>query len=569
MRKRNIKIRICTLCLLFFIIIQNADSYQDNNLKNFNKIQLNFYQNINITNGDILYVGGLGANNYSNISDALNTASDGDTIFVYDDSSPYNENIEIFHSIILEGENRETTIIDGQGDGDTIYCEADNVVIHGFTIKNGYIPGGFWWIAGIQLYICDYCNIYDNNLMENNYGIRLYGAPNCTITSNTISSNKIAGIYFHDHCHNSEITDNIIDNNDVAGIEIEGTHYSIVNENIIRYNPWDGIRLIDSAYTTVTNNEIVENGYNAIMMRSSYENIVKNNDFTKNGIRITQVHLVENTIENNYIDGKPLVYLTDESDKIIDNAGQVILKRCDRITIKDLWISNVFYGIQTYTCSDCTIMGSIFTNNFCAIDIGYDYPDAQENLKIINNEVIENVQGILVDYCKNTEISENIILNNINSAISVSGEDYKISKNKIKQNSDGIYIRGSKHTISGNIIEKNKLGINAYKLQGSYITGNDIHDNLDGIYLDDSKNNIISKNNIYESSSKDAFFKDSLNNLWRRNYWKKLVGPKIIFGLKYYYPSIWGPPNIIPVFWFDFRPARTPYDVSITEVANI
>ena len=442
-------------------------------------------------------------------------------------------------------------------------------MIHGFTIKNGYIPGGYWWIAGIQLYICDYCNIYVNNLMENNYGIRLYGAPNCTITSNTISSNKIAGIYFHDHCHNSEITDNIIENNDVVGIEIEGTHYSIVNENNITYNPWDGIRLIDSAYTTVTNNEIVENGYNAIMMRSSHENIIKNNDFTKNGIRITQVHLVENTIENNYIDGKPLVYLTDESDKIIDNAGQVILKRCDRITIKDLWISNVFYGIQTYTCSDCTIMGSIFTNNFCAIDIGYDYPDDQENLKIINNEVIENVQGIMVDYCKNTEISENIILNNINSAINVSGENYKISKNKIKQNSDGIYIRGSKHTISENIIEKNKLGINAYKLQGSYITGNDIHDNLDGIYLDDSKNNIISKNNIYESSSKDAFFKDSLNNLWRRNYWKKLVGPKIIFGLKYYYPSIWGPPYIIPVFWFDFRPARTPYDVSITEMANI
>ena len=61
MRKRNIKISICILCFLFFIIIQNVDSYQENNLKNFNKIKLKSYKNIDITNGDILYVGGSGA----------------------------------------------------------------------------------------------------------------------------------------------------------------------------------------------------------------------------------------------------------------------------------------------------------------------------------------------------------------------------------------------------------------------------------------------------------------------------------------------------------------------------
>ncbi|RLF47412.1 MAG: hypothetical protein DRN10_03875, partial [Thermoplasmata archaeon] len=35
------------------------------------------------TNGNILYVGGSGPNNYTSITEALGDASNGDTIFVY------------------------------------------------------------------------------------------------------------------------------------------------------------------------------------------------------------------------------------------------------------------------------------------------------------------------------------------------------------------------------------------------------------------------------------------------------------------------------------------------------
>src|SRR4030043_809021 len=61
-----------------------------------------------LTTGNILYVGGSGPNNYTKIQDAINDAIDGDTISVYDDSSPYYENIIIEKSITLIGENRET-----------------------------------------------------------------------------------------------------------------------------------------------------------------------------------------------------------------------------------------------------------------------------------------------------------------------------------------------------------------------------------------------------------------------------------------------------------------------------
>jgi len=67
------------------------------------------------TSGNILSVGGSGPGNYSTIQGAINAANDGDTVFVYDDSSPYNENIIITKPIVLLGENKLTTVIHGDG----------------------------------------------------------------------------------------------------------------------------------------------------------------------------------------------------------------------------------------------------------------------------------------------------------------------------------------------------------------------------------------------------------------------------------------------------------------------
>ena len=55
--------------------------------------------------GNTLYVGGSGPNNYTKIQDAIDNASDLDTVFVYDDSSPYYENVVVDKSIIVNDLN--------------------------------------------------------------------------------------------------------------------------------------------------------------------------------------------------------------------------------------------------------------------------------------------------------------------------------------------------------------------------------------------------------------------------------------------------------------------------------
>ena len=106
-------------------------------------------------NGKTLYVGGSGPGNYTKIQDAIDNASNGDTVFVYNDSSPYYEyNIEITKSINLIGENRYTTVINSN-----ISIETDWANISGFTIQNGHFG----------LFLRGNYNSITNNIITNNY----------------------------------------------------------------------------------------------------------------------------------------------------------------------------------------------------------------------------------------------------------------------------------------------------------------------------------------------------------------------------------------------------------------
>jgi pectin methylesterase-like acyl-CoA thioesterase len=119
-----------------------------------------------------LYVGGSGPGNYTTIQDAVDNASEGDTVFVYDELAPYYENIVINTSIHLLGENRNTTSI--EGGNHAIFIKADEVTVSGFRISN---VGDFWNCCGFYV-ISNSNTIVNNNIINNQRmnGIFLDGA---------------------------------------------------------------------------------------------------------------------------------------------------------------------------------------------------------------------------------------------------------------------------------------------------------------------------------------------------------------------------------------------------------
>jgi parallel beta-helix repeat protein len=142
---------------------------------------------------------------------------DGHTILV--DAGTYHEHVTINKSISLIGENRSTTIIDGNRSGTPIKILSNNVIVSGFTIRNSSTS----YPHQNGIYILSNGCLISNNIITNNYwaGILISAAPDNTIINNVIINNhKGIEIFFGSPLGNNTISNNTIALNDWYGIYI-------------------------------------------------------------------------------------------------------------------------------------------------------------------------------------------------------------------------------------------------------------------------------------------------------------------------------------------------------------
>jgi len=217
-----------------------------------------------IASGNTIYVDDSGGANYTSIQAAINAANNGDTIYVY--SGTYNENVEITKDLILTGQNKDTTIIDGGKNSYVVYAYGtlgNEIEIHisGFTVRNA---GG----TGNDCIALSYIN---NGNINNN---------------KILNSDKSDGIQL-DHCSGITINDNQITGNTAAGISLTRSENSIIYNNVIQNNQ-KGIYIYDSSSSNnIYSNTITGNSQYGVHIQISYyqsqNNIFYQNDFTNNG----------------------------------------------------------------------------------------------------------------------------------------------------------------------------------------------------------------------------------------------------------------------------------------------
>jgi parallel beta-helix repeat protein len=197
-----------------------------------------------LEDGQTLYVGGSGPGNYSHIQDAVDNASEGDMVFVFDDSAPYVESVVVNTSLRLIGEDRNTTIVGGVRRAISIY--ANSVTVSGFSIQN---CGDFWECCGVYA-------ISDNN----------------TISGNTIVNNdRINGIYLDASSYNI-ITDNSIENNQYHGIRLEYSSHNTLRGNRVNNNRGYGIYLAESSDNQIMENTVTQSFWNGILLGDDCSN---------------------------------------------------------------------------------------------------------------------------------------------------------------------------------------------------------------------------------------------------------------------------------------------------------
>jgi len=266
--------------------------------------------------GNWLYVGGSGPGNYTKIQDAIDNAGNGDTVFVYDDSSPYFELLHIHIALSLIGENKETTVIDGQNNSSPdgiIHIKANDVRISGFTIQNFSYIGIFLngsssdTITNNIIIRCDtgvYSikssrNTISDNIFSNNIdGIELATRTNDTTVSNNYMTKNGAGIWsgeIYAVTRRNYFINNTIENN-AYGILLY-TDDDIIESNNISNN-YFGIYADNVARHQIIKNMVSKNKVGIFFVRGG-SNVIKNNNLRFNRVGVVLLVSSENEFQSN------------------------------------------------------------------------------------------------------------------------------------------------------------------------------------------------------------------------------------------------------------------------------
>jgi parallel beta-helix repeat protein len=315
-----------------------------------------------------------------------------------------------------------------------IVVERDNIVVDGagYTIQGSGVYGSI----GIDLSGRSNVTVKNTSIKYHGWGIYLFGSFNNDISRNNVGMLNENGIMLFSSSGNS------------------------ISENNITQNiPGAGIKFSDSSNNSIVGNNITYNQYGVYFSSGSSGNCISENKFSDNGLFVDGSY--ETFVENNTVNGKPLVYLEEVSDRTIYDAGQVVLVRCENIRIEGLNLSGIDDGIELWETCNSTIFGNNITrckwyairlesssnyNSISGNNIGeYNYfgirlSSSLGNIISGNNITNHNTYGIELDGCLDNIISGNNVTNNFR-AISVWGEspNNKIFHNNFVNNDKQVF----------------------------------------------------------------------------------------------------------------------------------
>jgi parallel beta-helix repeat protein len=319
------------------------------------------------------------------------------------DSGTYFENVNVTKRLTLKGIDigDGKPVVDASGNGNAI-----TLSVEGITLERFKVTGISWSNAGIEV-ISNY-NAVRNNNVSNNYGhgIRLTYSNNNTISGNNLSNND-DGICL-DSSSNNTITCNTASNNDWCGICLSGySSNNTITGNTASNNDWCGIYLYNSSNNNITGNTASNNDWCGIYLEFSSNNNITCSTFLNDGLNVRYSY--QNTVDDNTVNGKPLVYLEDTSDIAVTDAGQVILVNCNNVLVENLDLSNTTIGIVLWETDDSLISN----NNICNNDYDGIHLIISSNNTLTGNTVSNNDgRGIYLYYSSNNNITGNVISNN-------------------------------------------------------------------------------------------------------------------------------------------------------------
>ena len=391
-------------------------------------------------------------------------------------------------------------VVDAGGSGNsTILVSAEGCTIKGFKVIGSSGSGG-WYENDAGIKVQSSNNVIENNIASNNdRGIVLYQSSNNILSGNEASDNNMLGIYLY-YSRNNTMRQNLMTN----------------NPN--NFGVWTWTELADFCQDIDTSNTV---------------------------------------------NGKPIYYLVDENDLVIDsssNAGCVVVVNSTNIVVRDLTLSNNLNGVLFAYTQDSRIENITASHNSEGIWLQYS-----SNNTLTGNNVSNNGHGICLWDSGNNTLRANTMIDNscnfgfwsgselshffqdIDTSNTVDGKPiyYLVDKNDmvidsssnagyvgvvnstnivikdltLMKNQQGILFAWTENSKIKNVtVSNNADGIWLQHSSNNTLMGNEVSNNFEdyGIYMQFSNNNTL-KNNSIQNNNGGIIIDNSSNNIIRRN----------------------------------------------------
>jgi len=403
-----------------------------------------------------------------------------------------------------------------------IYIDnCENLVIENSSI-------GYCRINGIYIHSSNNLSVRYCEFLEDNSAITLYGSSSISIENSYFNNCTVGAAILQSK--NNLFAENTFINCDegITIAEVE-EHFVGIDENVVLNNTIKycsvGIRISDSLRNNILNNDFTECSWGIYIGHADSTKIIGSNFICsdtiisssrcvwieRNSFRECGVEIIGNRAENwnthriedNLINGEPLVYITNSSSGRITKAGEIIVASSRNVVIDGVEIKNTSVGISIAFSENCTVKNNVIMN--CPKNGIFVLKS--KNSIFLKNYIRNCGKGLDVHYSSNLHISENYIY---------SCNRYALSMDSSMRN-----------TVENNILAFSLYGIYLSDSSLNKIYNNSIYQNgVCGIYLDEGciRNEIYG--NFFFENAVQASDNGSLNK-WNSseygNFWSDYI----------------------------------------------
>jgi nitrous oxidase accessory protein len=317
--------------------------------------------------------------NFSSIKQALQAAEAGDIIEIR--PGIYHEHdLAVTKRITIRGINYP--VIDGSNQYAMMTVKANGVRIEGLFFRNSG-SANIQDISALKLDHVKDCEVLNNKLENNYFGIYLADCHRCTVEGNQIKGNYGKESESGNGIHNWKSDSITIRNNSVTGhrdgIYLEFTKHCNVADNESFGNVRYGLHFMFSDFNSYDHNEFRENGSGVAVMYT-HDIVMKNNVFRHNWGAASYGLLLKNisksVIDSNHFEDNTIgINLEESSDLQIrrnDFRRNGWAMKINASCIDDSIFSNNFIA-NTFDVSTNSFSNSnVFSRNYWDKYRGYD-----------------------------------------------------------------------------------------------------------------------------------------------------------------------------------------------------